>query len=94
MGKNIEKKIIISLIAIILSMIVGYVYVQVIDQKATHYCADRDISVHCDEFSTYYGLLNGKCVNYRVPNFLCKTGWEEIHEYDTVENGKLVKKWR
>lgn len=58
----------------------------------THYCADRNITYHCDGFSKYYGLANGKCVNELLPNKLCSSGWEEIFPTpDPVEKNPIAE---
>ena len=67
----------LSITAIIL-MIVGFTYVGVNMQEPTHYCEAREITAHCEGFSKYYNLENGKCLNKVVGNKLCRTGWQEI----------------
>ncbi len=32
----------------------------------------------CESFSKYYGLPNGKCLNSKTGNKLCRTGWVKI----------------
>lgn len=49
-----------------------------VQPEDTHYCEARNMTYHCDGFSKYYGLDNGKCVNELLPNKLCRSGWEEI----------------
>jgi len=53
-------------------------FVSVGTQEDTHYCMDREIKAHCYNFTKYYGLENGKCINPFDGNKLCKSGWEEI----------------
>ncbi len=57
----------------------------------THYCQERNMTYHCDGFSKYYGLVNGKCINELKPNKLCRTGWEEIFRESSNE-GEIIPK--
>ncbi len=56
----------------------GFTYVGVNMQEPTHYCEAREITAHCEGFSKYYSLDNGKCLNKLVGNKLCRSGWEKI----------------
>lgn len=47
------------------------------DEKA-YYCEPTKIVMSCDSLSKYYGLDNGKCLNSKIGNKLCTTGWLEI----------------
>lgn len=48
----------------------------------THFCRDREISYHCDSFTQYYSLPNGKCINDLGSNKVCRSGWEELLNKD------------
>lgn len=56
-----------------------------VDDDATHICRDRQITYHCDSFSKYYSLDNGKCINNIKSNKLCSSGWEEI-QFEEIIN--------
>jgi hypothetical protein len=57
-------------------------------QNDNYYCSDRNITYHCDGFSQYYGIYNGKCINENGPNKLCTSGWETI--FRDVEEDKKI----
>ena len=59
-------------------MIAGFTYIGVNMQEPNYYCLDREITAHCEGFSKYYSLENGKCLNKLVGNKLCRSGWEKI----------------
>ena len=77
------------LYALILASLIGYTFLGPVDdfgtplQKPTHTCEDRMVSYHCQDFSRYYQLPTGKCLNNITGNKLCKTGWEVISEIIT-----------
>jgi len=60
-----------------------------------YYCEDRDKYWPCNDFSKYYSLPNGKCLNEEEGNRLCRSGWEKDNKNssfsDETENEKLVK---
>lgn len=46
--------------------------------KNVYYCEASKVVMQCDKLTAYYGLDNGKCVNAKVGNKLCRTGWLEV----------------
>lgn len=73
-----DNKIAFSLVVGMLILGVGGSVVYDKFQPKTYYCADSKMIVGCDSLSQYYSLANGKCLNQKVGNKLCKTGWLEI----------------
>lgn len=62
----------------IIAVIDSAIYVGIPALDPTHFCRARLIKEHCFFFSQYYGLENGKCMNFLSGNKICKSGWEEI----------------
>ena len=69
----------------IILMIAGFTYFGINTQESDYYCLDRKITAHCEDFSKYYSLENGKCLNKVVGNKLCRSGWEEIPFEETIQ---------
>ena len=53
-------------------------------EQGGYYCEARNMVMpDCDNFTTYYRLENGKCINEQLGNKLCKSGWEWYDKIDT-----------
>lgn len=62
--------------------------IALVEEKA-YYCEVRGLTMNCDDFSKYYGLENGKCINEDIGNRLCRSGWtkmSDLLEKDVVGN--------
>lgn len=83
-----SKDIIISILAIVSLASSSYTVNDLVTEQNvllyTHYCEDRDLAYNCDDFSKYYGLGNGKCMNYEKGNKLCRSGWKKITPEESI----------
>jgi hypothetical protein len=84
-----NNKIAFSLIVGMLMLGVGGTVVYDKFQPKTYYCQDTKAIMSCDSLSQYYNLPNGKCLNQKVGNKLCRGGWLEITN-DFVVNDTQV----
>lgn len=77
---------------IFLSLLVslGYNIDQIQDNNHTHVCMNRSMTYHCDSFSKYYGLPNGKCINDVLSNKVCRSGWDEIYFEQNVTDITVI----
>jgi len=53
-------------------------------------CEDRQIAMLCEELTSYYGLPNGKCVNSKLGNKLCRSGWTDKYQDWNEENSTEI----
>ena len=53
--------------------------------KNIYYCDNTKIVMECASLESYYGLNNGKCINSKVGNKLCKNGWVVIDDEIQIE---------
>jgi hypothetical protein len=79
-----KKTINVSVLSLIIGALMMLGGVKITDDDV-YYCEDRNIVMRCDSLSKYYSLDNGKCNNEGVGNKVCRTGWLEIVNEESLE---------
>jgi len=84
-----KKNISIGALILVLSMLGGYQLNDVLNGNVVLYeCESRDIlPMECDGFTKYVHEY-GKCLNTKIGNKICRTGWVELSPYneDSLQN--------
>jgi len=72
-----KKTVGYSVLAAMVGALIMLGTVSLLDDNA-YYCKATNTAMNCDSLAKYYGLDNGKCMNTKVGNKLCTSGWLKV----------------
>lgn len=90
----VDKKLVLTSGASILITLILVLGGVSLSSPKVYYCEERNLAMECDSLASYYSLPNGKCVNAKIGNKLCKTGWTNdfsIIDEITIEEDKKTE---
>ncbi|MFA5133010.1 MAG: hypothetical protein WC444_06815 [Candidatus Paceibacterota bacterium] len=90
----VEKKTIgIGLLSALLAGLIVLGGIKLTDDNV-YYCSSSKTVMQCTSLQQYYGLDNGKCINAKVGNKLCRNGWAlVIDDVMLTSESNNVQQW-